>query len=187
MVVIRHLEGLMAEVTVAWGNKVSAEFKERVIQMAATLGTKPDYLMAIMAFETGGTFDPAQKNLANPTGGPVGLIQFTEVAANALGTTKGELVKLTAVKQLDYVEKHLMRKKDLGLSKVQDLYAAVHWPAATGKPLSHVLYSKTGSKQSQMFYRKNAGLDLDKNGQVTLEEAAKKVEQALKEGEQYRG
>lgn len=175
----------MSEGTVVWGTKVSPEFRARVQKMATNLGTKADYLMAIMAFETGRTFDPAQKNGANPSGGPVGLIQFTAVAVAALGITKAEIVKLTAVGQLDYVEKHLMKKKHLGLSRLEDLYAAVHWPVATGKPLGYVLYSKA---KSPKFYNANKGFDVfPADGKVTLKEAAKKVEDLLKEGEQYRG
>jgi hypothetical protein len=176
----------MGDTTVVWGTKVSAGFKQRVESMAEHVGTKADYLMAIMAFETGRSFNPAQTNNANPKNGPVGLIQFTEVAAKALGTTKSDLAKMTAIDQLDYVEKHLLKKKDLGLGRLEDLYAAVHWPAATGKSLGHVLYSKAEGKAGK-FYRANAKLDLNGDGKVTLEEAAKKVRELLDEGEKYRG
>lgn len=176
----------MGKITVVWGTKVSAEFKERVVKMAGNLGTKADYLMAIMAFETGRSFDPAQKNLASPKNGPVGLIQFTDVAARALGTTKTDLIALTAVQQLDYVEKHLLKKKNVGLSRLEDLYAAVHWPSATGRPLGQVLYS-SADKKTAKYYRANARLDDDGDGKVTLEEAAKKVRELLDEGEKYRG
>lgn len=176
----------MGDETIVWGAKVSAEFKDRVRLMAKTVGTKADYLMAIMAFETGRSFDPAQQNLANPKNGPVGLIQFTATGAQALGTTKDALARMTALQQLDYVEKHLLKKKDLGLGRLEDLYAAVHWPVATGRPLGHVLYSKAEGKAGK-YYRANAKLDLNVDGEVTLEEAAKKVRELLIEGERYRG
>lgn len=171
--------------TVAWGAKVSAEFRTRVVEMASRLGTKADYLMAIMAFETGRTFDPAQRNRANPTSGPVGLIQFTEVGAKSIGITKDELAKLTAVEQLAYVEKFLNKKKELGLARLEDLYAAVHWPAAVGKPLNHIMYSKAEGKAGRS-YRANSGLDVDRDGHVRLEEAVAKVKELLAEGELHR-
>lgn len=177
------------DTTVVWGQRVSKKFKDRVIQMASNLGTRADYLMAIMAFETGGSFDPAQKNRANPEHGPVGLIQFTSVAARALGTTKQDLVKLSAEEQLEYVEQYLMKSKHLGLSKLEDVYAAVHWPAATGRSLDYVLYAekKEKKKGEPDFYAANKGFDTDHDGKVTLREAAAKVRDKLAEGESYRG
>src|SRR3546814_1014390 len=41
---------------------VTPEFINEVEAMAARLGTKPEYLMAVMSFETGGSFSPAQAN-----------------------------------------------------------------------------------------------------------------------------
>jgi hypothetical protein len=177
----------MADVTVVWGQRVSNDFKQKVLKLADELGTKADYLMAIMAFETGGSFDPAQKNRADPQHGPVGLIQFTSTAARSLGTTKAALVKMTAEEQLGCVEQYLKRYKHLGLSKLEDLYAAVHWPAATGRSLDYVLYRENGSRASQRDYRANRGFDADHDGTVTLGEAAAKVRAKLAEGEAFRG
>jgi hypothetical protein len=174
------------EETVVWGTKVSKEFKARVILMAKNLGTKADYLMAIMAFETGATFDPAQKNLANPTNGPVGLIQFTAVAAKEVGKTKAELSAMTAIEQLDYVEVLLMKKKSKGLGRLEDLYAAVHWPKAVGKKDDYVFYQKQEGAAGRN-YRANSGLDTDKDDMVTLKEAAAMVRAKMGEGEAYRG
>jgi hypothetical protein len=168
------------------GKKVTKEFKEKVIDIAKRLGTKPDYLMAIMAFETGGTFDPAQQNHANPVHGPVGLIQFTGRGAESVGTTKEALLKMSDIEQLDYVEEFLNKKKYMGLSKLEDLYAAVHWPAATGRKDDYVLYSKQEGKAGKN-YRSNAPLDANKDGKVTLKEAAAMVRAKLDEGEAYRG
>jgi hypothetical protein len=42
---------------IAWGARVSPEFKERVMEISRELEINPDYLMACMAFESGETFD----------------------------------------------------------------------------------------------------------------------------------
>lgn len=168
-----------------WGKKVTKEFRQKVIDIATRLGADPDHLMAIMAFETGATFDPKQRNLRDPVNGPVGLIQFTTTGATAVGTTKAKLAEMDALTQLDYVEKFLAKKKEAGLAKIEDLYAAVHWPAATGKPIDHVLYTKQEGDAGRN-YRSNAGLDLNNDGKVTLGEAAQKVKDKLLEGESYR-
>jgi hypothetical protein len=47
---------------VAWGKKVSAAFKAKVIAISSGLGCDPNYLMAAMAFETGASFSPSIRN-----------------------------------------------------------------------------------------------------------------------------
>jgi hypothetical protein len=62
--------------------------------------------MAGMA-ETGKTFSPT----AGKGTSYVGLIQFGDSAAESVKTTREALLKMTAVKQLEYVEKYLEKKK----------------------------------------------------------------------------
>ncbi|AXB30838.1 hypothetical protein DSB67_04295 [Vibrio campbellii] len=85
--------------TIAWGAKVSPEFKHKVLLVCKELGINPDFLMACMAFETGETFSPKIKNAAGS--GATGLIQFMPATAKGLGTTTEKLAQMTAVKQLD--------------------------------------------------------------------------------------
>ena len=86
---------------------------------------------------------------------------------------------MNAVAQLDYVLPYKGRLKDLS-----DLYMAILWPRAIGKPSSYVLFAQ-GSKE----YRQNKGLDVNTDGVVTKVEAANKVHQHLVEGmrEELRG
>jgi hypothetical protein len=88
---------------VAWGRRVSPEFKRKVIAIAGRLQADPNHLMAIMAFETGRSFDPAVTNHAGS--GATGLIQFMPRTAEELDTTTHRLARMSAVDQLDYVEK----------------------------------------------------------------------------------
>ena len=83
-----------------------------------------------MAFETGGTFDPAEKNKAGS--GATGLIQFMPETAKGLGTTTDELAKMTRTEQMKYVEKFLSDKgiEGKGLS---DVYMAVLFPCCCRK------------------------------------------------------
>lgn len=79
--------------TLAWGAKVSPEFRETVGDICDGLQIEPDWLMACMAFETGYTFDPAKKNGAGSSG--TGLIQFMETTAKGLGTSTAALARMT--------------------------------------------------------------------------------------------
>jgi len=159
---------------IAWGARVPVAFKRKTITIARRLGMDPGQLMAIMAFETGRTFDPAITNRAGS--GATGLIQFMPATARGLGTTTSRLALMSAIEQLDYVERYL----DPYTGRMGDLasaYMAVLYPRAVDKEPGYVLFRK-GSKA----YKLNRGLDVNGNGQVTKAEAAAKVEALHTEG-----
>ncbi|MDP2121358.1 MAG: transglycosylase SLT domain-containing protein [Hoeflea sp.] len=167
------------EPMVAWGARVTGDFKRKTIAIARRLGMDPNHLMAIMAFETGRTFDPAITNRAGS--GATGLIQFMPATAKALGTTTARLAVMSAVDQLDYVETYLAPYK----GKMGDLasaYMAVLYPRAVGKEPGYVLFRK-----GSVAYRLNRGLDTNGDGAVTKTEAAAKVEALLIEGLRLKG
>ncbi len=157
---------------IAWGARVSAEFKAKLIQIARNIGVDPNYLISAIAFETGETFSPSIKN----PNGATGLIQFTPDTAIELGATAEELAAMTAVDQMDYVEKYFDPYKNM-LKTIEDVYMAILWPAAIGKPNSWVLFSKPSAQ-----YERNSGLDTDKDGTVTKEKAAAMVRSKLRKG-----
>lgn len=168
---------------IAWGQKVSTIFRERVWWISDTLTTAqgalfdPNNLMACMAFESGETFSASVKNAAGS--GATGLIQFMPATAKDLGTTTAALAKMTAEDQLNYVYKYFVRQiKERGpILTLEDMYMAILLPSAVGKPNSHVLFSGSGAS-----YRQNSGLDANKDGKVTKYEAAAKVRDKLTKG-----
>jgi hypothetical protein len=104
------------------------------------------------------------------------LIQFMPKTAKSLGTTIDDLAAMSAVDQLDFVEKYLrpFKKKMRTLS---DVYMIILFPAAVGRPEAHVLF-----KRPSKAYAQNKGLDANKDGQVTKGEAAAKVQAKLVKG-----
>ena len=162
-----------AEQPVAWGKRVSPEFRRKVVAVAHRLGLDPSTLMAVMAFETGRRFHPATRNQRS---GATGLIQFMPRTAEALGTSTRALAAMSELRQLDFVERYL--KPYAGkMTDLPSAYMAVLWPAAVRKPLSHVLFAAPTAA-----YEQNKGLDADKDGKVTKAEAAAKVQRMLMEG-----
>lgn len=162
--------------TLAWGAKVSAAFRETLFDVAAALGVEPDYLMACIAFETGETF---RSNIRNAAGsGAVGLIQFMPATARGLGTSTEALAKMTAVEQLVYVRMYF--KPYAGrLKTLSDVYMAILWPKAIGKPEDYVLWSK-GTRPTT--YRQNSGLDVNGDHDITKAEAASLIQAKLARG-----
>ena len=161
----------------AWGNKVSPEFRSKAVYIAKDLGIHPDWLMACMAFETGRTFDPAIKNAAGS--GAVGLIQFMPATARGLGTTTEELAVMDALEQLNYVAFYFKRWAGK-LHSLEDVYMAILWPAAVGKE-HYVLFDRNDPNHPKRFIQ-NAGLDFNKDGLITKAEATAKVLAMLEQG-----
>jgi hypothetical protein len=159
---------------IAWGAKVSAAFKAKVIKISGNLGVDPNYLMAAMAFESGETFSASVKNAAS---GATGLIQFMPSTATSLGTSTSALAAMTPENQLDYVEKYFTPYKNK-LNSLENVYMAILWPAAIGKPNNYVLFSSPS-----VAYQQNKGLDADKDGNVTKAEASAKVRAELMKGQ----
>jgi len=170
-----HALSAAAGAKIAWGAHVDAAFKDKVIGISAGLGVDPSDLMAVMAFESARTFSPSVKNEIS---GAVGLIQFMPKTAKSLGTSSSALAAMTAVQQLDFVEKYF-KSFSAKLNGIYDLYACVLWPRAIGKEKSYVLFSTTQNKKA---YKANKGLDANDDGAVTKAEAASKVISHLEEG-----
>jgi hypothetical protein len=163
---------------IAFGKKVSIAFKDKAIEIADKLGVDPNYLMAAMAFESGGTFSASVLNAAGS--GAVGLIQFMPTTATALGTTSEDLADMAAEDQLDYVYEYF--KPYTGrLKSLDDVYMAILFPAAIGQPESYVLFDQDDKKHPKR-YAQNQGLDANKDGKITKAEAAAAVRAKLKAG-----
>jgi hypothetical protein len=161
------------DMELAWGKRVSSAFKRRVIEISAELGLDPNNLMAAMAFESARTF---RADIENPFSGAAGLIQFMPATAKGLGTSTAALKRMTPVAQLEFVRRYFLPQKGR-LNDLNDLYMAILWPRAVGRPASHVLFVN-GSRQ----YSQNKGLDVNFDGVVTKAEAASRVQQHLVEG-----
>ncbi|MCX5592010.1 transglycosylase SLT domain-containing protein [Alcaligenes endophyticus] len=161
----------------AWGQKVSAAFRERLFEICRELGVEPDYLMACMAFESAETFSPKIKNAAGS--GATGLIQFMPATAKGLGTTTDALAAMTAEQQLEYVLAYFWPYRSR-LKTIGDVYMAILWPAGIGKPDDWTLWDKTSRPTT---YRQNAGLDLNKDGKITKAEAVAKIQAKLTRGQ----
>lgn len=166
-----------------WGAVVSQEFRAKVRGIAQRQGLDANWYMAVMAFETGRTFSPSVKNAAGS--GATGLIQFMpSTARDQLGTTTQALANMTAVQQLDYVEKYFQPYASK-IRNIGDMYMAVFMPTkGIGRPDDFVLIDRA---VSQTVYNQNAGLDKDRDGKITRGEAVERVLREAAEGQQHMG
>ena len=162
--------------SIAWGTKVSQTFLDRISWTADALGIDVNWLMAVIAFESGRTFRPDIFNAAGS--GAVGLIQFMPRTAEGLGTSSIELSQMTAEDQIRYVYKYLEPYKGR-IKNISDLYMCILWPQAIGQPSGYVLFDE---RRQPKAYQQNAGLDADGDGRITKEEAAARIYRELEHG-----
>ena len=161
-----------------WGTKVSPAFRSYVQGMGERQAIDPNFLMACMAFESGRTFDPAIKNGAGS--GEVGLIQFMPSTAAALGTSTAALAAMSGPQQLVFVEKYFRPNKGR-LRTLSDVYMAILWPGAIGKPEEFVLFDRADAQRPKLYIQ-NAGLDFNRDGKITKREAADRPSRMLAMG-----
>jgi peptidoglycan hydrolase-like protein with peptidoglycan-binding domain len=144
---------------------VTTEFLNGVENMAQRLGTRPEYILSVMSFETGGTFDPAKRNGIGATG----LIQFLPGTAEGLGTSTDRLAQMSSTEQLRYVEKYFDQPNFRGrLGSLEGLYTAVLSGRARQNS-NDVLFTR-GTRA----YEQNP-LDWNNDGNITAGEAVTPV------------
>lgn len=175
-------EEVLAGDALVWGQKVNDEFRAKVRTICKVLGFDPNWLMAVMAYETKWTLSPSKRN-KTPGSTATGLIQFLESTARRLNTTTQKLARMTGVEQLDYVAEYFSpyagRINNLG-----DCYMAVLWPAAMGRLDSYVMWERD-SGPYQKEYQVNKHLDINGDGKITRGEACSVVVQSLENGRNY--
>lgn len=131
------------------------EFLPKLERICARLGTETEWVVNVMMMES--SLDPARKN---PNSTATGLIQFMARTARGLGTTVGAIRRMSATRQLDYVERYLQPFAGR-LSSQAAVYAAV----AAGRVGSsdRTVFFRRGSRE----YRANRVWDQNRDGAIT--------------------
>ena len=139
-------------------------FIDEVRAMAGRLGMDPSHIMATMKAEC--NFD---HTAVNPMSSATGLIQFMPSTARSLGTTVEAIRGMSAIGQLEYVEKYYKSFGNLSqqISEPAESYLLVFYPYAVGKPDSYVLGSHVSDGRARLIARQNGIYDLNKDGYVT--------------------
>lgn len=172
-----------------------AAFLKKLQAIAADLQVQPDWIMAVINSETGGSFNPQIVNKQNssvagydgkgklikPVGVPdstndyersryraTGLIQFMPKTAVHLGTSTQELFKMTNLQQLDYVHKYFLPAKGK-MKSFEDVYQYTFYPFSVGKPDNYVIGSEKGLDYAKKLVAQNP-IDFNHDGHLTVAE-----------------
>lgn len=145
----------------------------KVREVCSRLGINPNWLLAVMYFETAKTFSPSKRNNI----GSVGLIQFTRDKAGVnYKTINGkkylldDLAKMSFIQQMDVVLEYY--KPFAGkMNSFIDVYLVTFFPAARGKADSYVL--QTSGLSASLIAKQNPIFDRNKDGKITKGEIVK--------------
>ena len=90
-----------------------------------------------------------------------------------MNSSVDSIMNMSAIEQLDYVEKYLQKAKKIrfGSSEKLDageLYALTYLPARANRSVL--------ATSNEKYYKWNKGLDLNKDGKITKDELAQRVE-----------
>lgn len=132
------------------------DFNKKLKKVADALGIAETDLRAIIKTESGG--DPTAQD---PNHVSAGLIGFTEQTARSLGTSKAEILKMSAVDQLDLVYKfYKMVGVRPGMNR-GDIYMLTFMPAFVNAPDDTVL-GQRGGGTLHLPNGKSVGLSMHK-------------------------
>ena len=139
------------------------EFMDKVVAISKRIGCDFRDLLGVMRAESG--LNPAA---VNKNGGASGLIQFMPKTARGLGTSVEAIRNMSAVQQLDYVEKFLINaKRSAGFSDGEklsagQLYALVFLPARAKREVL--------TTSDEAYYKHNSATDTNGDGKITRSE-----------------
>lgn len=136
------------------------EFIARTKEIARRIGADYGDLITVMYIES-----KLNPKAVNRYSGATGLIQFLPSTAKALGTTTDDLSEMSNVEQLDFVEQYFLPYAGR-VGTLENLYFAVFFPAAMGKPDDYVLETK--SQSAELIGKQNPVLDTNGDGVITV-------------------
>lgn len=140
-------------------------FESKVREVSRKLNIPPEWLMAVMHSEL--KFDASVSNYKGS--GATGLIQFMPATAKEFGISVAQLKNLSYVEQLNYVYKYLSAKTN-SISSLRNPNRFVYrysLPESIDRGFCS-LYSKPS-----VSYVMNLGLDLNSDGNVTIQDVDK--------------
>jgi hypothetical protein len=160
-------------------NKVPASYRsgfvKKVNEISSKLGINPNWLMAIMYFESGRTFSPSKPNNI----GCYGLIQFCpDKKGVSYKTINGKKYQLSDIAKMDYSTQldlvYEYYKAYTGkLKSYTDTYFVTFFPLAVGKPDDWIIQG--GGLTAGQIYNSNPAFRNVKDGKLRVWEVKKTI------------
>jgi hypothetical protein len=160
--------------------KTTDAFRVAFVEMCQRLGLNPDYMAAVVSFESG--FDPAARNPISNAGGLIQFMPGRKGSAARLGYTTEQIRSMSAEDQVPLIERYMVEIVGMGTvakaKNITDHYLLVFGSAGVGKGEDHPLYTSPSPA-----YEGNKALDKNGDGVITNGEASAVVKQILAESD----
>jgi hypothetical protein len=150
-------------------------FVKKVSEISGKIGIDPNWLMAIMYFESGRTFSPSKGNGI----GCYGLIQFCRDKKGVnYKTINGKRYLLSDIAKMDYSEQldlvYEYYKAYTGkLKSYTDTYFVTFFPLAVGKPDDWIIQG--GGLTAKQIYDANPAFQYEKDEKLRVWEVKKTI------------
>ncbi len=145
--------------------ELGQEFVDKLWVMCRDNKWNADAIVSVMQHESG--LNPAAKNPAKGQSAS-GLLQIIESTAKELGTSTADILNMSAVQQLEVVEKYYkLYFSRLSVPKTRVGYYTLNWGIGIVDKLDYVLASKSDPKTSKL-YDLNSALDSNHDGRITV-------------------
>lgn len=156
--------------------KTDAAFRDELVRVAERIHVEPNWLAAILCFESAGSWSP---KIRNPMSGAVGILQWLAPAAGYCGTTQAKLARMSNTRQLTFVFRYF----EHFAGRIASL------PAMYGLVLGGALYHGNATimfTKNSIAYRQNRSLDREGKGYITTTDAASGVLKLLRDAMKLR-
>jgi hypothetical protein len=153
-------------------------FVKKVSEISDKIGIDPNWLMAIMYFESARTFSPSKGNNI----GCYGLIQFCPDRGKNYKTVNGKRYFMSDIAKMDYSEQldlvYEYYKPYTGkLKSYTDTYFVTFFPLAIGKPDDWIIQG--GGFTARQIYNSNPAFHQVKDGKIRVWEVKTKILEKL--------
>lgn len=162
----------------AWAN--DAPFIQAVNNVAQKYNIDANDLLGLMQSESG--VNPQARNPSGATG----LIQFMPNTARGIGTSVEALYGMNRAQQMVWVDRYFAANRLPRGATAGNLYASVFLPKYTSRPPNFVVAKRggpndAGDNPSGSWYAQNSGLDLNRDGGITIAELGDRVSKKRQE------
>lgn len=148
-------------------------FLMKLQKIADRLNTQMAWILAVMYRESGVRSDSHYDVDGIPIGGGlIGFMRSTLKDSRYGGITLEQLLSLSLIDQLDYVEL-FFRDYVNKLKSFDDVGLAVFYPYAIGQPDNYIVGSEQGWDYAAKVGKMNSGFDVNKDGYVSIDDYKK--------------
>jgi hypothetical protein len=154
------------------GHRFTEENKNKITKLCQDLNLNEKGLYKCILYESSGN-----PQAVNKISGATGIIQWTPRTARRYGTTVEKIYNMSMSEQIDLLYEYFKDKRNL--KSYKEVRLAIFSPKHMRKGVDHILADNT-TKFGKKIIEQNPGLDINKDGIITIGEFIYKESKQIK-------